>query len=417
MHILVLTDVLPAPILSSKKQENDVLFLTADLHEGESPGVKYTFAYLVPYSNFLFSLFSLRWKEFLRFQQLGQYVTGGRKVTIIRVPYFSKAMPFKGWLIKLGYLFNRKKLKQLVADHGIDLVHAHNVNMHAGMAYHLFKETGVPYVVTTRKLENKKIAKVFIRYLKHAKALINLGYAQQAWAETLNIQSYLVPHGIGDLFLSCCKSEKPREKSFRMVSLCRLLPWKNIDQVLRALDQIDAKIQIEYAIYGDGPDLGRLQALVEAGKTLKSRVKFFGHIPYEEVPETLVAFDVFMLPSYLEIFGRVYIEAMACGLPVIGAKNCGIAGYLEEGVQGFLVDHREVAQIREAVLKLIQEESLRIGMGKSAKELSAHFSWKAIVKRIDKIYQISLGAECQISKTYPSTSGIVNYDKERNGRW
>src|SRR5690606_34038202 len=155
----------------------------------------------------------------------------------------------KGLLIKLGYLLNRRKLKQQLRIHGIDLVHAHNVLSDAGMAYHLFKETGVPYVVTTRKLGNRKPGPVFRQYLTQAQALLNLGYALQALTAPLDANTYLVPHGIDVRFLSCWKSYDASARPFRMVSLCRLLPWKNIDQVLRALDEVAGDVAIEYDIY------------------------------------------------------------------------------------------------------------------------------------------------------------------------
>ena len=431
MNILVLTDVLPAPVLSGKKHENDVLLTTAVFHEKQQADVKYTFVFVTSYSNLLLSFVSRKWKELYQFKLLRKYEMRGRVITILPVPNFQEDGPFKALFIKIGYYMNKRKLRQLLERHHIDLVHAHDIKLNAGLAYHIYKEHGIPYVVTTRKLGKLKFGRTLVKYLQHAKSVINLGFSQQAIAEKYHANSTIIPHGVDDRFLKQQKvyaqqssneeqkertealqrkqtipgeerqstelqknlqgkqlapgkekqsekqqlpqqqsegaenlTGKPRVKKqeqqiayskhreaapLKIVSLCRLLKWKNIDKVFLALEQLDG--DFIYDIYGEGPDQARLQNILSTLK-IRDKVHFKGYLAYQEVPETLVRYDLFVLPSFREMFGRVYIEAMACGLPVIGAKNCGIDGYIENGVQGFLVNHQDVDEIAAAIRSL-----------------------------------------------------------------
>jgi teichuronic acid biosynthesis glycosyltransferase TuaC len=407
MNILVLTDVLPAPVLSSKKGENDVLLTTAGYHEHLQPDIKYVFVFVVSYSNLVLSWISRKWKEFYQFRLLGRYEIRGREVTIIAVPNFQEDGPLKSLLIKIGYYMNRRKLQQLIRKHDIDLVHAHDIKLNAGIAYHLYKEFGIPYVLTTRKLGKLQMSKTLIRYLRAAKSVINLGFSQEELAKQYHQHSYIIPHGIDRRFLA---QEKPPSEQqgkhqgegqgtqkaapskqntgpLRIVSLCRLLKWKNIDQVLFALEQLNE--DFVYDIYGEGPDQERLKSILSTLK-IQDKVHFKGHLPYQQVPATLVGYDLFVLPSYREMFGRVYIEAMACGLPVIGARNCGIDGYIEEGVQGFLVNHLDIDEIAATIKKFSTDPGLSARMGSEAKILSADFSWEQVIKKIDAVYRQSL---------------------------
>jgi len=387
MNVLVLTDILPAPILTKKRQENDVLITTATFHENLHPDVKYIFVFVVTYSNFFLSLISNKWKEFKQFKGLGKYNYQGREIEIIAVPNFKEDGPFKAMFINIGYYINRKKLKQLITASSIDLVHAHQIKTDAGIAYNLYKDLGIPYVVTSRKLGKLTLGKTLKEYLSSAKAIINLGYEQKAIADQHNKHSYLVPHGIDQHFLARERKYDPVKQPLRIVSLCRLLKWKNIDKVLLALENVQH--DFTYDIYGDGPDLERLQSLLSES-TISAKVNFKGYIPYHDVPGTLMKYDLFVLPSYREMFGRVYIEAMACGLPVIGAKNCGIDGYIENGVQGFLVNHLDIQEITHTINRFMEDDALKITMGKNAKNLSNDFSWVQVIDKVDSIYRQSL---------------------------
>jgi glycosyltransferase involved in cell wall biosynthesis len=122
---------------------------------------------------------------------------------------------------------------------------------------------------------------------------------------------------------------------------------------------------------------------------LNGIVDFYGYCTREKLPELYNEADVFILPSFAESFGLVFAEAMACGLPIIGAKTGGIVD-LVESKNGILVDQGNIKQLKDAILKMKQSSELRMAMGKSnRKKVVEHYSWKNVSLRYLNIYQVA----------------------------
>jgi teichuronic acid biosynthesis glycosyltransferase TuaC len=383
MNILVLTNLLPAPILATKLRENDVLLTTAALHEQLHPDVHYTFVFVL-HTSFL-APFSSKYTEHKKFLALKHYTSEGRKIEIISVPTFKWNNRLWSLYMNLAYLRSQKKLADIIKQQQIDLVHAHDLLADVGVAYNIFRWLKVPYVITIRHLGRaEKLMHHIRKFISSASAVINLGYAGKETIDALNSSSHMVSHGIDRRFLARKKIYNRADPVLRIVTVSRLLYWKNIDKVLYALRGI--KEEFTYDVYGEGPHLDTLKKIV-ADLALQDKVVFHGHIDYDQVPETLEKYDLFVLPSYKEVFGRVYIEAMACGLPIIGAKNTGMDGHITPGEQGFLVDHTEVGELQQAIQRFINEDGLKVMMGQKAREFSLKFSWDAVIDKLDRIYR------------------------------
>jgi glycosyltransferase involved in cell wall biosynthesis len=383
MNILVLTNVLPAPVLTKNVRENDVLIQTANLHESMYKDVKYTFVFVLS-TSYLTHLMPDKHQEHKAFLDLKKYTYEGREIEIIGVPAHRLNTIMWPFYIHMAYLKNRKVLSRIIAENNIDVIHAHNIMGDVGMAYHLSKSHNIPYVVTVRQFGRVEHFQERVKkFVAGAKAVISLGYNEQEKVRNWNTNLQLISHGVDERFLSQQKTYAIGD-TLRIVSICRLLDWKNLDQVIYALDQI--KEGFTYDIYGDGPYEARLKEIV-AKSGISNRVTFHGYIDYELVPQTLASYDLFVLPSFTELFGRVYIEAMACGLPIVGARKTGMDGYIIEGEQGFLVDHTDVSEVKAAILRFITDKSLKITMGKKAKIFSQDFSWSSVITRLDNLYR------------------------------
>ena len=100
-----------------------------------------------------------------------------------------------------------------------------------------------------------------------------------------------------------------------------------------------------YLIAGAGDDKQRLEHLA-AERGLAGRVVFTGHVPADELPSYYALADVFAMPSTGEGFGIVFLEAAACGLPVIAGNADGSVDALGEGQIGCLVDPRHTSKSR-----------------------------------------------------------------------
>src|SRR5690606_2150032 len=118
-------------------------------------------------------------------------------------------------------------------------------------------------------------------------------------------------------------------------------------------------------IMGDGPERDRLEALAESLGSAE-RVTFAGHVPSLEMPRWLAALDILVLPTvgrkgWAEQFGRILIEAMACGVPVIGSRSGEIPRVIGEA--GLLVAEGDERGLTEAIRALSGEAELRTGLG------------------------------------------------------
>jgi glycosyltransferase involved in cell wall biosynthesis len=129
--------------------------------------------------------------------------------------------------------------------------------------------------------------------------------------------------------------------------------YKGIDEVLQILPSLTEAIpNIAYLVVGDGSDRARLdQKARELG--LADRVIFAGRISEEEKPDHYRLADAYVMPSSGEGFGIVFLEALACGIPVIGSKIDGSRDALRDGRLGILVNPTDPAELRAAILQTL----------------------------------------------------------------
>ena len=154
-----------------------------------------------------------------------------------------------------------------------------------------------------------------------------------------------------------------------------------------ALNQID-DVAFELTIVGDGPARA---AVEEAFAPLASRVRFAGALAPAAIAETLRASDLFAWPAVDEAFGIAFLEAQACGLPVVGADTPGVAAIVAAGRTGLLVPPRDPGAFAEAVRTLLREPQLRARMGADAfANVRAHHDMASAARQLDAIVRDTL---------------------------
>ena len=127
--------------------------------------------------------------------------------------------------------------------------------------------------------------------------------------------------------------------------------YKGFDEVLNALPALALDFpDIRYLLVGDGPDRPRLEAKA-AQLGVADRVVFAGRIDDAEKADHYRLADLYVMPSYGEGFGIVYLEAMACGIPVIGSKADGSREALRNGRLGRLVNPRDPEDVHSAIVE------------------------------------------------------------------
>lgn len=178
-----------------------------------------------------------------------------------------------------------------------------------------------------------------------------------------------------------------------VLTVGRLVERKGQDMVIMALPEIIKEIpDIHYLIVGEGPYRKHLEALVEK-LGLDKYVSFAGFVPDAKLPAYYALCQVFIMPSReiltkgdVEGFGIVYLEANAAGKPVIAGKSGGVEDAVIHGHNGLLIDPCSVPEIKEAVIKLLSDDSLREDLGiKGRQRVISEFNWQKRAKDFENI--------------------------------
>jgi len=166
-----------------------------------------------------------------------------------------------------------------------------------------------------------------------------------------------------------------------------LIARKNHRAVISAVARLKKDYPgIRLKIAGSGPEEGKLRSLcAELG--VSENIEFLGLCSRERVKQLMAECDLFVMPSWDEAFGVVYIEAMSQGKPVIGSRGEGIADTVTEGETGFLVDPRNVDELTEKIRLLIEDAELAARVGAAGRDLVLReFTWQKNVDRLLEIY-------------------------------
>jgi len=175
------------------------------------------------------------------------------------------------------------------------------------------------------------------------------------------------------------------ENAFVIVGLGRLIRIKGFDLLVGALPSVSAQIpSTRVVLVGDGPERVGLEALATSlGVT--DRVRLTGD--RVDVPSHLVAADVVVVPSRNEGMGRVIVESMALGLPVVATAVGGIPAVVTDGECGRLVEPDDVQALAAALVELGRDPGLRRKLGAAALERAEAFSTAVADEKLLALYE------------------------------
>ncbi|WNZ27315.1 glycosyltransferase [Leptolyngbya sp. NK1-12] len=140
--------------------------------------------------------------------------------------------------------------------------------------------------------------------------------------------------------------------------LCSTESYRGYDKVLEALPMIRQFIpNVHYLIVGKGDDQARLERYI-AQLNLQDSVTLAGFVPDKELCDYYNVCNVFAMPSKLEGFGIVYLEALACGRPVLGGNQDGAIDALCQGDLGVLVNPDDAEEIAKNLIQILQGQHL-----------------------------------------------------------
>jgi len=180
-----------------------------------------------------------------------------------------------------------------------------------------------------------------------------------------------------------------------IVSVGRLVHRKGQDHLIESMPEILAKVpNAHLLIVGRGPYLEHLAKLVVVNK-IENHVSFIGRVQYAELPRFICAGDVFAMPSRsrfagleVEGLGIVYLEASACGLPVVAGNSGGAPDAVVEGVTGLVVDGTNNTQIADAIITLLTNPQRCKEMGNAGQAwIKENWRWEIWSKRFNELLE------------------------------
>lgn len=174
----------------------------------------------------------------------------------------------------------------------------------------------------------------------------------------------------------------------RILCLGRLVPEKGFDLALTAFERVFRRFpSARLVIAGEGRQAGKLkQQTVELGLT--DYVEFVGGVPPEKVAELIAQSTLVLIPSRLEGFGLVALEAGAMARPVVATRVGGLPEVIVHEETGLLVNQESSPALADAITLLLDHTDVAVQMGQAARRrVEEVFSWERCVDAYDSVYQ------------------------------
>jgi glycosyltransferase involved in cell wall biosynthesis len=173
-----------------------------------------------------------------------------------------------------------------------------------------------------------------------------------------------------------------------------LIPIKGVTHLVNAMAEVVQRHPNSLLVLvgkgdGNGEEEIKLKEQVE-NLGLADNVRFLGW--RSDVDTIMGCFDIFVLPSLNEGMGRVLVEAMAAGLPIVASRVGGIPDLVKHGENGLLVPPANAGALEQAISDLLNDKAKRKRMGETGKKMCRPYSIEAMVDKIDNLYSRLLDA-------------------------
>lgn len=276
--------------------------------------------------------------------------------------YYSGAIPSP-----LRTLFFALQLIWLAIAQKPDLVIMTHINF-APIAFLLKKIIGTKYIAIAHGVEawdiKNPLLKKSLQAADQILAVSNFTRDQLCQDQNLSPQKISILHNTFDANAWKIKGKSPellkkyglRADQKIILTVSRLVSseqYKGYDRILEALPVIRQTIpDIHYIIVGKGCDRDRIEKIIQH-HDLQNHVTLTGFIPDEHLCDYYNLCDLFVMPSKREGFGIVYLEALACGKPVLAGNLDGAVDALCQGEIGVLINPNNLQKITETIIQII----------------------------------------------------------------
>lgn len=256
----------------------------------------------------------------------------------------------------LYYKLVKKLFTEVVRQKGFpDIIHAHSCLLGGWAGAKLSREQNIPFIVTEHaSIIGKNTINEYQRKLVgdttfQAKKVLVVGpgLEKQMLNYTTQDKVEIIPNMVDTTFFSLSNTVRKKKNKFRFLSIAFLSFNKGMDILIQAFARAFKDMDVELVVVGDGFERPKLESLVISCK-IESQVSFLGNLKREDVKNEMQYCDAFVLASRYETFGVVYIEALACGKPII-ATSCGGPAIIVDEENGLLVPVEDINALSEAM--------------------------------------------------------------------
>ncbi len=319
------------------------------------------------------------------------------------IPVYRLAMRMPDWNLRvrlvhaLTYPFTRWQMLRILRRHRSEVIHVQCASSNGYYALAAKKALGLPLVLSVqgeRTMDAQGIYDRLPSFNRTLRELVaqstavtacsrdTLADLEQWWGQPFGSKSSVMYNGIRlDDFECSAPYSHPRPYVF---AIGRMVKQKGFDVLIRAFAEADLQSH-DLLFAGEGPEHAALCQLAEF-VGMKDRVHFLGRTDRSKTVALFKGCSFFVLPSRMEPFGIVNLEAMAAGKAIIASRVGGVPEVVLDGETGILVPPEEVAALATALRQLTTDAPLRERLANNGRRRALEFTWPKIAQAFYSIY-------------------------------
>lgn len=318
---------------------------------------------------------------------------GGVKVT--RLPFMLPSLKGKEILtFPIRFLQSWMGLEQVLCNTPFDVVNLHYLSEAAFYAGLSCGWRGLPIVASLHgadieqtPLVNPVQRRVTCKMVRSAAALTTNSSALaesviQLVGQGVESRLTVVGNGVNVEDFDVDPERPPGLPKRYIAAVGRMVHKKGLDILIRAFVIVaDQYPEVDLVLVGDGAERGSLETLSSA-LNLGNRIHFAGFQPNHKIAAYLRYADFAVIPSRMEPFGIVALEAMAARKAVVAMGVGGLREIISDEQTGLLVPDRTPVALAEAIIRLLRQPQLAIAMGQRGRVLvETHYKWETVAER------------------------------------
>jgi glycosyltransferase involved in cell wall biosynthesis len=202
----------------------------------------------------------------------------------------------------------------------------------------------------------------------------------------------VISNGIDLVRFKTANDPEPARKGYKLpdtpilLFVGRLDKEKNVNVVLYAVEKALKEANFHFVVAGHGAESNKLRRL--ASKLgIQEKVTFAGFVPDALLPSLYAAADCFVIAGIAELQCIVAMEAMATGLPVLGARAVALPELISQGENGYLFEPGDVNELSRRIVELFNDPELRRRMGARSREIIASHDINVVMERFEQFYR------------------------------